>query len=76
MVIVIYLFVGTHKIHVRMIHKDSRVTVVPLAVKLYKIPVMAVGGYRVSRYHHVGNSRYIKQHLAAAEINVTVAVPL
>ena len=74
MTVVIYLIIGAHKIHIRMIQECRGITVIPLAVELYEIPVVAVGIYGISLDHHVGNAGTVEEHFRAAAKDITVTV--
>ena len=73
MVLVIDLLVRAHEIDSSSVLENSSVAVIPLAVKLYEIPVMVGTCNRISLDHHVRNAREVKKHLAACIVNVAVA---
>ena len=73
MVLVIDLLVRAHEIDRSSVLENSSIAVIPLAVKLYEIPVMVAARYGISLDHHVGNARKIQEHLGACIVNVTVA---
>ena len=74
MVIVIYLGISTHEIHSRMISEYGSVTVIPSAIKVYKIPIMSVVDDRRSLDHHVRDTSTIQKHFRARIENIAVAV--
>ena len=67
------LFIRQHEVEVRMILKYRRVAVIPLAVKLNEVPVVAVLYDRVSLDHEVRDPGAVEEHFRAREINVAVA---
>ena len=70
---VVDLVVGAHEVHRGMVSEYSRIAVVPLAVELDEIPVVAVAVDRESFDHHVGDAGAVEKHLGASEIHVAVA---
>ena len=74
MTVVVDLIVRAHEIDARMVHKDSRIAVIPLAIKLYEIPVVSVQIYGISLDHQVGNSGTVEKHFRTGKINIAVTV--
>lgn len=73
MVLVVDLLVGAHEVDSPSVLENRCIAVIPLAVKLYEIPVMVGTCNGISLDHHVGNSREVKEHLGASIVNIAVA---
>ena len=70
---VVYLIVRAHEINARMVHEFRCVAVIPLAVKLNEIPVVAVCRDGISFDHHVGDAGAVEKHFRAAVEDVAVS---
>ena len=73
MILIVDLLVGAHEVDSPSVLENSSVAVIPLAVKLNKVPVVVGSIDRISLDHHVGNARKIQEHLGACIVNVAVA---
>ena len=78
MVPVIDLIIRAHKPYARVIVISfSRVTVIPLTVKLYQKPIVDISVIsRITVYSHVRNACLIEKHFAARIIYIAVAAAL
>ena len=72
MVLVVDLLVSAHEVDCSSVSENSRVAVIPLTVKLNKIPVMVASCNGISLDHHVGYAGLIEQHLAACIVDIAV----